>query len=248
MPLDRARPIARLASTLFLAAAALLVAGNSTHPVDADPTATSRLDLATGVPWVAIHLAVAVGVLLVVGAFVTLRRLFVDPAAAAWAGLGTAAAAVGGTMLAIVFGGLDGYAVAHLAADWDSATGSRRELLEAAATALEAADTGIAALGILALFGLGFAAFGRAIVASRVVPVWLGWSALAIGALGVLTGLAFAFQGPTGFTVNVLFRPVALAATAHFVALGVALRRIGRAAAPAAPAAPHLTGVGATDR
>lgn len=225
---DRRAPAhARVASTLFLAGAALLVVGNSAHPVDAEPTATSRLDLAEGASWVAVHLIVAVGVLLVVGALVSLRHLITHPVGTVYAGLGMAAAVTGGTMLAVVFGGLDGYAVASLATEWDTAAGASRATIESAAVALEAADSGITAVGIVAFFGLALAAFGRALVASRVVAPWLGWVALGLGGLGVLTGLAFAFAGPTSFTINALFRPLALAATAYFLALGVALRRLG---------------------
>jgi hypothetical protein len=217
---------ARFASALFFAGAALLVFGNSAHPVDSDPSHTSRLDLATDTSWIVVHLAIAVGVIVVVGAFAALQRLIIDDGGEAYARFGVATALIGGTMLAIVFGGLDGYGTARLATEWDTATGAHRDMVEAAAIALDAADSGITALGIIAFFGFTFVAFGRAIVNSRIVATWLGWVAVLIGIAGFVAGVTFAVEGPTSLTINVLFRPVALAATIYFVTLAVALRRV----------------------
>jgi hypothetical protein len=213
----------RFASLLLLIGAALLIIGNTTHPIDTSPTATSRLDLATAGSWMAIHLTITLGVLAVVGGLAVLTRAIAHPLGSAYARLGAVAAIVGGTTLAIVFGALDGYGHATLAAQ--DLAGTDREAIETVALALDTIDSGMTAIGILALFGIAMAAFGAAIVTSRVVSRWLGWAALVIGLAGTATGLLFATLGPTPLVINGLFRPVAMVATLYFVVLAIALRR-----------------------
>ncbi len=138
----------RSASTMLLTGAALLVIGNGSHPADTDPSALSRLPLATSATWVLIHFAIATGVLLVVGGLVAFQRLITDAVGKPYARFGATTAVGGGTALAVVFAALDGYAQHSLAMDWQTADEARRTVLEGAATALEAADSGLAALGI----------------------------------------------------------------------------------------------------
>ncbi len=49
--------------------------------------------------------------------------------------------------------------------------------------------------------------------------------AVVIGAAGTVACVALLAGGPTTFTVNVMLRPVAIAGTLWFIALGVALRK-----------------------
>jgi hypothetical protein len=215
----------RFASLLLLIGAALLIIGNSTHPTDTTPTATSRLALATAGSWMAIHLSITLGVLAVVGGLAVLPRAITQPLANAYARFGAVAAILGGTTLAIVFGALDGYGQATLAAHAQHSSGVEREAIESIALALDTIDSGMTAIGILALFGIAMASFGVALVTSHIVTRWLGWAALLIGLAGTVTGLLFATLGPTAMVINGLFRPVALAATLYFIVLAIALRR-----------------------
>jgi hypothetical protein len=214
----------RLASTLLLLGAILLLVGNVTHPVDSEPTATSRLDLAVTAGWMPIHLTIAAGVLAVVGGLVILARTFQHPRAAAYGQLGGVGALVGGTALFLVFGALDGYGQAALgemqrAGDVDAVG------IDAAALALESIDSGMTAMGILGLFGVALLAFGAALRRERVVQPWLGWMAIVLGVLGTVTGTFFAVLGATTLVINGLFRPLAMASTVYFVVLAVVLRR-----------------------
>lgn len=224
----------RFASMLLLAGAVLLLIGNTTHPVDTEVTATSRLDLAATGGWMAIHLVIAAGVLAVVGGLVVLSRAFRAPMAAASARLGVVAAVIGGVALVLVFGALDGYGQAALGAQLQAAGGIGPEAVETIALTLEIIDSGVTAIGILALFGVAMLAFGAAIVLDGVVAPWVGWIALAIGLLGSVTGTLFAVLGPTPLVINGLFRPLAMAATIFFVVLAVSLRRTRDPAAAAA--------------
>lgn len=222
---QRARVSARHASTLLLAGAVMLLAGNLAHPVDADPSATSRFALATNALWVPVHLLLAGGFLVLTGGLVALHRAITHPAGAAWSALGSVAALVGGTMLAVVFGALDGFAVSHLAPSFNAAAGAERDLIAAASATLEAIDTGLAAIGTFAFLGLALVTFGAAILASGIVARWLGWAALALGAAGSVIGVVLTTAGPTETTINLLLRPLGVLTTVLFAALGMALHR-----------------------
>lgn len=238
-PLHQTQTSARHASWLLLAGAAMLLAGNLAHPVDADPSATSRLALASSALWVPVHLLLAGGFVALTGGLVALHRAITHPAGAAWSGLGAVTAVVGGTMLAGVFGALDGFAVAHLAPSFTAATGAERDLIASAAAALEAIDTGLAAIGTLAFLGLTLVAFGAAILASRVVARWLGWATLMLGVAGSVTGVLLTVAGATDLTINLLLRPLGVLTTVLFATLGVALHRGGPAAARDLPLPGH---------
>ena len=221
----------RFAAVLLLVGAALLLIGNTVHPVDVESSATSRLALADAGGWMPIHLTIAVGVLAVIAGLAVLARVFHRPLAAAFARVGVVAAIVGGGALVLVFGALDGYAQASLAGAWQASSGVEREGIETVALALDTIDSGMTAVGILALFGVALLAFGAALVASDVVRHWVGWAACAIGLLGVVTGTLFAILGSTPLVINGLFRPLALITTVYLAVLAVALVRVGRSTA-----------------
>lgn len=229
----------RLAAGLFAAGALLLVVGNLLHPLDPSPSATSRFALAEWAGWIPVHLGLATGFLAVAAAMVLLAGSVRHPTGRPVARLSGVTAVVGGTLLFTVFGGLDGYAVSHLASVWNTAGASGREALEPAAIVLDSLDTGVAALGTLALLGFGLLALGIAIVLARFVPRWLGGVAVVLGLLGTVTGVALAVSGATGITINLLLRPLALATTIYFLVLAVALRRTpvggSRGRVPATP-------------
>jgi len=74
-----------------------------------------------------------------------------------------------------------------------------------------------------------FAVFGGidwvVILASRLVGRWLGWTALALGLGGTITGVLLTAQGATDLTVNVLLRPLGMATTVYFIALDITIGR-----------------------
>ena len=209
------------APPLLISGAVLLMAGNIAHPIDADPTPLSRLEFAAEPTWVPIHLALALGFLLLTAGLVAASRHMQSSRGAFPAHIATTAALVGGAMLVAVFGALDGYATSALASSEANA-----EAIHAAAIAEEAIDSGLAAMGTLAFFGLAVGALGIAILRDGTLRRWIGWSAVAIGAAGSVAGIALLTGGPTTFTINVMLRPVAIAGTLWFLALGVASRKL----------------------
>ncbi len=202
---------------LLIGGAVLLMAGNIAHPIDADPTPVSRFEFATEATWMPVHLALALGFLLLTAGLVAVDR-YLQRHTTWSAPFATTAALVGGTSLVVVFGALDGYAVSALASS-DAGT----ETIRAAAIAEEAIDSGLAALGTLTFFGLAVGALGLAILRDGTLRRWIGWAAVVIGAAGTVAGVALLAEGPTTFTINVMLRPVAIAGTLWFLALGIAL-------------------------
>lgn len=223
----------RPAGALLLSGAALLLAGNALHPIDATPTATSRFEFASGAAWLPVHLVIAAGILAVSLGLVLLasaardRGVFEGTALAVF-GL------VGGGTLATVFAALDGFAVRSLASQWESTNGLARESLEAAATALEAIDSGLAGFGTLLLMGVGMLALSATLARLGVGGRWLPSAAAAVGVLGTVTGTFLLVVGPTATAINILLRPTAMGMTALMVATGIVLRRDAARVVPVA--------------
>lgn len=229
----------RTAALLLVTGAALLIAGNVAHPLDADPTPTSRFAFANDPSWVPIHLVLALGFLVLTAGLVTVARTFTAHPGARYAHLGSVIAVTGGTLLFTVFGALDGYAVSSLAERWQSADTTDASAVEAAAIALESIDSGVAAMGTLALFGVGIIVFGLAILGTRSVSPWVGLAALAVGSAGSVAGVLLLLEGPTDVTINLVLRPIAAGATVWFLIFGIALlRRHEETAAEPVPALP----------
>jgi hypothetical protein len=215
--LGRSLPAAPL---LLVPGAALLVAANILHPMDADPSPVSRLEFATESAWIPVHLALALGFMLVTAGLLVVSRHLQDAGSPMLAPFATTATLIGGILLVTLFGALDGHAVSALAAsEADPGT------IRAAAIAEEAIDTGVAAMGTLAFFGFAMGALGIAISRGAMLQRWIGWAAIVIGAAGTVAGVMLLAQGATSFTINVLLRPVAAAGTLWFIALGLAWRK-----------------------
>ncbi len=224
------RATLRAAGVALLVGAAFLLAGNIAHPIDEAVSPTSRLPLATGGSWIVIHLVVGAGMGSVAIGIILLASS-AGRVASDWLRTTViATAAGGGLLMALVFVGLDGHGAASLAT-----MEVAPELIEAAAIALNAIDTGASALGTLLLFGAGFGGVGAILLRSRVAARALGWAATLVGVLGTTTGAALAFAGATPTTINLLLRPMAVIATVTCVALSVSLLRGQRqVATPAA--------------
>lgn len=214
----------RVAGLLFVAGAVLLLGGNLVHPVDADPTELSRLDLAGGIDWIAIHLVIAVGMLAVtigLALFAGVVRERAEPAATVLA----VVAVIGGTLMTTVFAVLDGYAMSTVAESWQGAGTDARASLEVTARTLDAIDTGLAGLGTLLLMGVAMVALGACLVHAEVGRRWLRILPFAVGAGGAATGVTMLVSGASDLAINVLLRPTAAGMTILVLALGITLRR-----------------------
>lgn len=215
----------RVAGALLGFGAVLLAVGNGLHPVDADPSATSRLLIADAGSWIPVHLVLATGFLTVATGIAALAATFRNALALAVGRVAGMVALVGGTLLFAVFGGLDGHAFSSLAQDGSSAGHVTKDVLEPAAVTINVVDTGIAAMGTLALLGLALLLLGGAVRADRHLSPWWAGMAAVLGVGGTIAGAALVSVGATTTTINVLLRPIGLATTIYFLALGVTLWR-----------------------
>lgn len=158
-------------------------------------------------PWIATHFGQFVAVLLALGGFLVLYRVFVvrgdAPVLATFALVATAAA----TAVWAALQAVDGVALKHAVDTWIEASGPARSSRFADAESLRWTEWALQSYFRL-LLGLAFVLFGIAIVRTGLVARWLG----IVGAVGGLVyagiGIAVGYSGfekPGAVVVNLLF-------------------------------------------
>lgn len=144
--------------------------------------------------WRAVHLLIAVSVVLLTAGIVLFVRKLSESATENAAALTAVLALVGGTLFVTVIGGIDGAAMAALA---DSAAGDAGGAIVAAAEAVRAVDPGLLSLVVALHLGATFVALG-VLVQRGARPGWIGWTALVTGTAGVVIGASCSCASPTG--------------------------------------------------
>jgi hypothetical protein len=215
----------RLFGALFIAGAVIGLVGNGLHPHTAglDGAATVQAIAGNGA-WVAIHLAIIIAILLVIGGFVGLGEEMTGTPGVPLARLGLMAAVLGGAVVT-VSSAIDGFVMKALSDATVIATGTDGALALRISVAVVDVDFGIWSVGMLAFFGVAFACFGGAVVASRRYPGWFGWIAI-VGAAGstVAAILQIAASGAVQ-TAETLFFASSLILTLWALALGILMWR-----------------------
>ena len=181
----RSQPTAwhRLFGALFISGALIGMVGNGLHPHTADLDGAATVHAIAGNDaWVAIHLAIIVAILLVIGGLVGLAEEMTGTPGEPLARLGLVAAVLGGSVVT-VSSAIDGFVMKALSHASVSATGTDGALALLISVAVKNVDFGIWSIGMLAFFGVAFACFGGAVVASRRYSGWFGWIAI-VGATG----------------------------------------------------------------
>ncbi|HET6813974.1 MAG TPA: DUF4386 family protein [Actinomycetota bacterium] len=202
--------------------------GNLVHPVTPmnDPVGVARV-IADSDGWVPIHLAIVVGILLMLGGLVALYHSIRGGVAGALARLGLFAA-VSGVTIGLVLVILDGVAAHQLAQEWAAAPPGDQALALGLVHVNETINFALASLFNLVFAGATFILFGLAVALSDVYPRGLGWVVVVAGAASVGAGMVQAFTGePTeasgGLTI---FGPTVI--TLWLLAVGILLVRMGR--------------------
>jgi hypothetical protein len=225
---------ARAASWLLLLGAVLGIVGNAAHPIVADDELSVLFAAAQTPLWMPIHLTIVVGTALIVAGLVVFVRVVAGTPGEVYARVGAVFTVIGGVLLVIAVGALDGFGVKTLATSWEAASAAEREVLEATGELLLALDFGVLATGVLLVFGLGLGTYAAAILRTDVLAAWIGYSGVVLGVLGVATGLLLAMAGPTPATINYAFRPLGALVTLFAVAVAFALRRVSPEVSPRA--------------
>jgi hypothetical protein len=211
----------RLTAGLFLAGAAIGLVGNGLHPHTADTDPASAIDAIAGsAPWVAIHLAIIVAILLLVGGLVGLTGLLRNEPGRRLSELGLAAAVVGGAIVVTSLA-IDGFAMKALANAWVTGPDAGAGQALAVAATVKTADLGIWSAGMLVFFGLAFICYGAAIAAGGPVPRWLGWLALAGGAGSVVASILQLAAGGEVQVAETLFLGSSMLLTLWAFAVGL---------------------------
>jgi hypothetical protein len=191
--------VLRIGSAAGIAGALLGMVGNLAHPTtpaaSEDAEGLARTIAGSG-SWVPAHLAILVGLILMLGGLIAIARSIGGGLPGALACLGSIAAATGATVGLLLLG-IDGVAAKHLAQAWTAAPPGEQAAALHALLAEEAINFALGTLFYLLFAGVTFVLLGLAVAWSRVYPRWLGWMAVVAGAGSVVVGLA---QGQVGET------------------------------------------------
>ena len=226
-----ARPQARslvwpkVHGALFISGAVIGLVGNALHPHTADLDAAATVQAIAGNgAWVAIHLAIIVAILLIIGGLVGLAEEMTETSGEPLARMGLAAALLGGAVVT-VSSAIDGFVMKPLALAYASAAAPDAGLALRISIAVKEVDFGIWSIGMLAFFGMAFACFGGAVIGSRRHPAWFGWIAV-VGAAGsaVAALLQIAASGEVQ-AAETLFFASSLVLTLWALALGMLMWR-----------------------
>lgn len=185
----------RIGSTAGIAGALLGMVGNLIHPATpvGDPEGVART-IADSRIWVPGHLAIVVGLVLMLGGLVAIAHSIQGGLPGALARLGSAAA-VAGITVGLVLVTLDGIAAKQIAEAWATAPPGERAAALRLVLAEETINFALAALFNILFAGVTFILLGLAVAWSRLYPRWLGWVAVVAGVGSVAAGLVQATVG-----------------------------------------------------
>ncbi len=218
----------RMSGALLVAGAVIGLVGNALHPHTAnpDPAATVQTIAQNGA-WVGVHLAVIVAILLIIGGLVGLAELLKDTVGGALAGLGLAAALLGGAVVTVSTA-VDGFVGKALALSSVGAPAADAALALRLSIAVNQVQFGIWSIGMLVFFGAAFACFGIAVSASRRFPGWFGLVAVVGGSGSAVAALLQIAATGAVQAAETLFLASSVLLTLWTLALGVLMWR-GRA-------------------
>src|SRR5512143_614833 len=138
------------AGALLIIGSALGLVGNALHPHVASPDAGASLRaIADNVAWSAIHLAIIVAILLVIGGLLALADELADTPGRFWARLAVGASVLGGALVTVSTT-IDGFAMKSFAAAVADGGGDGSLRL---AVAGQTIGFGIWSIGMLVFFG-----------------------------------------------------------------------------------------------
>ena len=174
--------------------------------------------------WVPIHLAIVVGILLMLGGLVALYHSIRGGLAGALARL-VLFTAVAGVTIGLVLVILDGVGAYQLAQEWAAAPPADQAVALGLVHVNETINFALASLFNLVFAGATFILFGLAVALSGVYPRGLGWVVVVAGVASVAAGLVQAFTGePTEASQGLtIFGPTVI--TLWLLVVGVLLLR-----------------------
>jgi hypothetical protein len=217
----------RIGSVAGIVGALLGMVGNLIHPStpSGDPEGVART-IADSEIWIADHLAIVMGLILMFGGLVAIARsLEVENALVhALSRLGYVAA-IAGITVGLILVILDGVAAKHLADAWASAPADEKSIALAAVTSEETFNFALAALFNILFAGVTFILYGLAVARSRVYPRWLGWVVVIAGIGSMVVGSIQAYMGESTSVTRTLTIIFPTVITLWLAQMGVLLLR-----------------------
>ena len=197
--------------------------GNLLHPMTpvGDPTGVGHAIHGSDA-WTIIHLAIVIGLILMLGGLMAIGASLHGPFASAMARFGWAAALVGGTV-GLVLVTLDGIAAKQIADAWAQAPSAEQAAALGDLVAEETMNFALVALFNILFAGVTFILYGLAVASSNVYPRWLGWPVVVAGIGSIAVGVVQAQVGEsTGISrvASIVFPTII---TLWVAALGVLL-------------------------
>jgi Domain of unknown function (DUF4386) len=185
---DETRWVFRIGGVAAVAGSLLGMVGNLIHPVTPidDPEGVAQ-EIADSGMWVAIHLAIVLGIALMLGGLVAIRHSIREGVAAALARFGLVAA-IAGTTIGLILVILDGVGARQLAQEWAEASSSDRSIALGLVHVNETINFALASLFNFVFAAATFILFGLAVAFSDAYPRWLGWVATTAGVLSAAAG------------------------------------------------------------
>jgi hypothetical protein len=222
------RWVFRIGGAAAIVGAILGGVGNLLHPATPinDPVGVARA-ISDSEIWVPVHLAIVVGIMLMLGGLVALYHSIRGGIAGALARFGLFAA-VAGVTIGLVLVILDGVAAAQLAQEWAAAPSGGQAVALGLVHANETINFAIASLFNLVFAGVTFILFGLAVALSDAYPRWLGWVVVVAGVVSIGAGLIQALTGePTDASRGLtIFGPTVI--TLWLLVIGILLMRKGQ--------------------
>ena len=186
------RNVRRFTSVLMIAGPVIaIVAGRFHGGADPQDLLGALPQYAANPYWKAVHLGQFLGFLLIVGALLfvlnDLRR------ASPLATLGGVAAVVAASSCA-ANQAVDGIAIQFVARAFVEAPAQERAVALSIAEAVRHIEQGLSGMVAINL-GIALALLGGAVILSRALPSWLGWTAALAGAAQLVIGISLYFLG-----------------------------------------------------
>jgi hypothetical protein len=187
--------VSRLGGVAAIVGALLGMVGNLIHPVTPidDSEGVARV-IADSAIWAPVHLAIVVGIILMLGGLAAIRHSIRDGVADALARFGLIAAIAGAT-IGMVFVTLDGVAARQLAQEWAEGPSSERAVSLGLVHVNETINFALASAFNVVFAAVTFILFGLAVALSSVYPRFLGWVAVAAGVVSIAAGVIQVFAG-----------------------------------------------------
>src|ERR687892_1358377 len=189
------RSLFRLGGASAVVGSLLAGVGNLLHPVTPidDPEGVARV-IADSEIWVAVHLVIVLGLVLMLGGLVALYHSIRGGIAGVLARFGLFAAVAGATIgVADVL--MDGVGARQLAQEWAAAPAAQKATALSLVQVNETINFALA-VGLNFIFAaVTFILFGLAVALSDVYPRWLGWVAFLAGLASIGAGLVQATVG-----------------------------------------------------